>query len=75
MEDEVQFEEGDRIRKRLTVQRIYFAILRRPVDTAKTSKRVLTVDVHGAGTTDSLTTGAPESERWVDLILDFDQCI
>ena len=61
----------------LTVRkRIDFAVLGAlAVDSAQASKGVLAVDVHGAGSADTFTARATESERRVDLIFDFDECI
>jgi len=42
---------------------------------AQTRKGVLAVDVHGAGTANSFSTGTPEGESWVDLIFYFNQGI
>lgn len=41
-------------------------------DLGQTSKPISTVNVHSAGTTDSLTAGATEGQGWVDLVLDLD---
>jgi hypothetical protein len=46
-----------------------------PVNTAKASKGILPVDVHGAATANALTAGAAEGERRVHLVLDFDERI
>ena len=55
-------------------KRIDFAVLGTlTVDSAEASKSVLAVNVHGAGSTDTLAARATESERWVDLIFDFDE--
>ena len=61
----------------LTVRkRIYFAVLGAlTVDSAEAGKGVLAVNVHSAGSADTLAARATESERWVDLIFDFDECI
>jgi len=57
-------------------KRIDFAVLGAlAVDSAEASKGVLAVDVHGAGSADTLAARATESERRVDLIFDFDECI
>lgn len=45
------------------------------VDSAKASKGVDTVNVHGARTANALTARATEGERGVDLVLDLDQSI
>jgi hypothetical protein len=62
---------------KLTVRkRIDFAVLGAfTVDSAEASKGVLAVNVHGARSADTLAARATESERWVDLIFDFDECI
>ena len=61
----------------LTVRkRIYFAVLGTfTVDSAEASKGVLAVNVHSAGSADTLAARATESERWVNLIFYFDECI
>lgn len=45
------------------------------VDSAKAGKGVLTVNVHGARSADTLTARTTESEGGVDLILNFDESI
>lgn len=45
------------------------------VDPAETSERVLAVDVHGAGSADTLTAGTAEGEGRVDFVLDLDECV
>lgn len=61
----------------LTVRkRIDFAVLGAlTVDSAEAGKGVLAVNVHSAGSADTLAARATESERWVDLVFDFDECI
>lgn len=43
------------------------------VDSAQAGERVLTVNVHGARTADTLSARATESQCWVDFVLNFDQ--
>ena len=43
------------------------------VDLANTGKSVGTLNVHGAGSADTLAAGATEGERRIDVILDPDQ--
>ena len=45
------------------------------VDPAEAGKRVLAVDVHGAGAADTLTARASEGQRRVHLVLDLDERI
>src|SRR5262249_7488370 len=47
----------------------------RIVDCFGTSQRVGAIDVHRAGAADALTAGAAEGERWINGILNPDQCI
>ena len=57
-------------------KRVDFAVLGAlTVDSAEASKGVLAVNVHSAGSADTLAARATKSERWVDLIFDFDECI
>ena len=46
-----------------------------PVDATQACERVLPVNIHRAGATDTLPAGAAESEGGVDLVLDFDERI
>lgn len=45
------------------------------LDVAEAGEGVGAVDVHGAGTADSLAAGAAEGEGWVLLVFDFDECV
>ena len=45
------------------------------VDVAQASEGILPVDVHGARSTDPLSTGPTEGKRGILLGFDFDQCI
>lgn len=45
------------------------------VDLADTGKSVGALNVHGAGSANTLAAGATESKSWVDLVLDLDQSI
>ena len=62
---------------KLTVRkRVDLAILGAlTVDPTEAGKGVLAVNVHSAGSADTFAARATESERWVDLIFDFDECI
>lgn len=51
-------------------QRVNVASAGITVNTAETGERVDTVNVHGAATADTLTAGATEGQRRVDLVLD-----
>jgi len=44
-----------------------------PVDATQACERVLPVDIHRAGATDTLPTGAAKSERRVNFIFNFDE--
>lgn len=46
-----------------------------PVYTTQTGQGILTVDVHRAGATDTLSAGTAEGKRRVNFILNFDERI
>ena len=55
-------------------KRVNFSILALSfVNSAETSKRILSVDIHGTRATDTLSARPPEGERGVNLVLDFNQ--
>ena len=54
-------------------QRVNLGVLRRFVDVGEASKRVAAIDVHRAGTADTLAARATECERGVLLIFDFEK--
>jgi hypothetical protein len=41
----------------------------------ETGESILTIDIHRARTTDTLSARTTEGERGVDFILDFDECV
>jgi len=47
-------------------------LVRGSVNSTETGKSVLSIDVHGTRPTDALSTGPPEGECGVNLVLDFD---
>lgn len=45
------------------------------LERTQAGQRVAPLDVHGTAPTDTLSATPPERQRWVDLVLDPDQCI
>ena len=46
-----------------------------PVDAAQASERVLPVDIHRAGATNTLSAGTTKSQGRINLVFYFDKCI
>ena len=46
-----------------------------PVDAAQAGERVLTVDIHRAGATDTLSAGTTKSQGGINLVFDLDERI
>ena len=66
----------ERTTRRTVRQRVDLRVLARlSLDPAQARKGVLSIDVHGAGTTDTLTAGPTEGQRGVNFVLDLDESI
>ena len=50
-------------------------LARIPVDATQACQRVLPIDIHRAGATDTLPAGAAKSYRGVNFVLNFDEGI
>lgn len=64
------------LRLRTVGERVDLAVLGGiAVDSAQAGKRVLPVNVHGAGSADALSTAPSEGQGGIDLVLDLDQSV
>lgn len=58
------------VRQRVDLGRLALA----PVNPRQTSQSVHSINVHGAGSANSLSAGSTESQCWVEVVLDLDLC-